>query len=196
MLVYRWFVIVVHRLLWHSFATFAKMDRLRKNPLRSNTRWIRMTYSDKRIFAYHLTKCICEGQLRLTFTNLNGDAYTNARLRDTLTNNGLRTDTNTSKLTDDVFNDFWASQTCHAARYSYILKGKRNAYSLWILFVSKIYFCVNESVFEMVNIHIWAHCDTFHCKQTMCASRVNGKSDRGNASEIQAVWNNRKNWFF
>ena len=77
-----------------------------------------------------------------------------------------------------------------------ILKGKRNAYSLWIIFVSKIYFCVNESGFEMLNIHIWTHCDTFHCKQTMCASRVNGKSDRGNACEIQAVWNNRKNWCF
>ena len=37
---------------------------------------------------------------------------------------------------------------------------------------------------------------TFHCKQTMCVSCVNGKSDRGNASEIQAVCNNRKNWFF
>ena len=49
--------------------------------------------------------------------------------------------------------------------------------------------CVNESVFEMLNIHIWTHCDAFHCKQTMCVSRVNGKSDslRGNASELQAV---------
>ena len=28
------------------------------------------------------------------------------------------------------------------------------------------------------------HCDTFHCKKTMRVPRVNGKSDRGNASEI------------
>ena len=34
--------------------------------------------------------------------------------------------------------------------------------------------CVNESVFEMLNIHIWTHRDTFRCKQTMCVSRVNG----------------------
>ena len=45
--------------------------------------------------------------------------------------------------------------------------------------------CVNESVFEMLNIHILTYCDTFHCKQTMYVSRVNDKSDRGNASEIQ-----------
>ena len=57
--------------------------------------------------------------------------------------------------------------------------------------------CLNESVFEMLSIHIWTHhCETFQYKQTMCMSRVNGKSDRGNASEIQAVCNNRKNWFF
>ena len=68
-----------------------------------------------------------------------------------------------------------------------ILKGKRNAYSFRIIFVSTIYFCVNESVLEMLNIHILTHCDIFYCKQTMCASGVNGKSDRGNASEIQAV---------
>ena len=53
--------------------------------------------------------------------------------------------------------------------------------------------CVNESVFE--NIHIWAHCDTFHCKQTMRVSCVNGKSYRGNANKIQALCNTRKNWF-
>ena len=40
--------------------------------------------------------------------------------------------------------------------------------------------CVNESEFEMLNIHIWTHCDTFHCKQTTCVSRVNWKGDRGN----------------
>ena len=44
----------------------------------------------------------------------------------------------------------------------------------------------------MLNIYIWTYCDTFHIKQTMCVSRVNGKGDRGNASEIQAVCNNRK----
>ena len=32
-------------------------------------------------------------------------------------------------------------------------------YKRYILFV-------NESVFEILNIHIWTHCDTFHCKQT------------------------------
>ena len=53
--------------------------------------------------------------------------------------------------------------------------------------------CVNESVFEMLNIRLSRHCDTFHCKQTMCVSHVNGKSDKGNASEIQAACNNRKN---
>ena len=60
---------------------------------------------------------------------------------------------------------------CHV----YILKGKRNAYSLGMIFVRCID-CVNESVFEMLNIHICTHCDTFNCKQTMCVSRVNGKS--------------------
>ena len=55
---------------------------------------------------------------------------------------------------------------------------------------------VNESVFEMLNIHIWAYCNTFHCKQTICVLHVNGKSDRGNASDIQAVCKNRRNWFF
>ena len=39
--------------------------------------------------------------------------------------------------------------------------------------------CVNEYVFEMLNIHIWTHCDTFHCKKTTCVSHVNGKGDRG-----------------
>ena len=55
---------------------------------------------------------------------------------------------------------------------------------------------ISQSVFEILNIHIWTHCDTFHYIQTMCVSRVNGKRDRGNASEIQPVCNNRKNWFF
>ena len=44
----------------------------------------------------------------------------------------------------------------------------------------------------MLNIHIATHCDTFHYKETMCVSHVNGKSERGNASEIQAVCNSRK----
>ena len=48
----------------------------------------------------------------------------------------------------------------------------------------------------MLNIHIWTHCDTFHYKQIMCMSRVNGKSDRGHTSETTSVSNNRKNWFF
>ena len=43
----------------------------------------------------------------------------------------------------------------------------------------------------MLNIHIRTHCDTFHCKQTRCNSHVNGKRDRGNASEIQAACNNK-----
>ena len=56
--------------------------------------------------------------------------------------------------------------------------------------------CVKESVFEMLNIYIWTHCDTFYCKHTTCVSCVHGKSDRGHASEIHAVCNNGKNWFF
>ena len=56
--------------------------------------------------------------------------------------------------------------------------------------------CVNESLFEMLNIHIWTNCDTFLCKETMCASHVNGKGDRGYERGIQVVLNNRKNWFF
>ena len=56
--------------------------------------------------------------------------------------------------------------------------------------------CVNESVFEMLNIHILTYCDTFHCKQTTRLSCVNGKGDRGNASDMPAVCNNRKSWFF
>ena len=30
----------------------------------------------------------------------------------------------------------------------------------------------------MLNIHIWTHCDTFHCKMTTCVSHVNGEGDR------------------
>ena len=60
----------------------------------------------------------------------------------------------------------------------------------------RCFVCVKESVFEMLNIHIWIHCDTFHCKQTTHVSCIYGKSDRGNASEIHAVCNNRENWFF
>ena len=73
-----------------------------------------------------------------------------------------------------------------------ILKGKRNAYSLWLLFVSKMY-CVNESLFEMLNVHICTNCDSFLCKKTTCVSHVKGKGDRGYKREIQAVLNNRKN---
>ena len=39
--------------------------------------------------------------------------------------------------------------------------------------------CVNESLFEMLNIHICTHCDTFLCKKTTCVRPVNGKGDRG-----------------
>ena len=78
--------------------------------------------------------------------------------------------------------------------FLYILKGKRNAYSLWLLFVSKVYIInfVNESVFGMLNFHICTHCDTFLCKKTTCVSQVNGKGDRGYVREIHAVLNNRK----
>ena len=48
---------------------------------------------------------------------------------------------------------------------------------------------VYESLFEMLNIHIWAHCHTFHCKQTKCVPHVNDY-DRSNESEIKAVYNN------
>ena len=51
----------------------------------------------------------------------------------------------------------------------------------------RCFVCVKESVFEMLNIHIWTHYDTFHWKQTTCVSWVHGKSDIGNASEIHAV---------
>ena len=56
--------------------------------------------------------------------------------------------------------------------------------------------CVNESLFEMSNIHICTHCDTFPCKNTTCVSHVKGKGDRGYEREIQAALNNRKNWYF
>ena len=55
--------------------------------------------------------------------------------------------------------------------------------------------CVNESLFEMLNIHICTHCDTFLCKKTTCVLHVKGKGDRGYEREIQAVLNNRKNWY-
>ena len=77
-----------------------------------------------------------------------------------------------------------------------ILKGNRNAYSLWLLLLSKMQRCincVNESLFQMLNIHICLHCHTFLCKKTTCVSHVNGKGDRGYAREIQTVLNNRKN---
>ena len=55
--------------------------------------------------------------------------------------------------------------------------------------------CVNESLFEMLNIYICTHCDTFLCKKTTCVSHVNGTGDRGGGDEreTQAVSNNRKN---
>ena len=56
--------------------------------------------------------------------------------------------------------------------------------------------CITESLFEMLNIHICTHCDTFLCKKTTCVSHVNGKGYRGYKREIPAVLNNRKNWFF
>ena len=52
--------------------------------------------------------------------------------------------------------------------------------------------CVNESLFEMLNIHICTHYDTFLSKKITCMSHVNGKGDRGYEREIQAVLNNRK----
>ena len=53
--------------------------------------------------------------------------------------------------------------------------------------------CVNESLFEILIIHICTHCDTFLCKETTCVSHVNGKGDRGYERELQAVLNNREN---
>ena len=55
---------------------------------------------------------------------------------------------------------------------------------------------LNESLFEMLSIHIYTHCDTFLCKQTTRVSHVNGKSNRGYEREVQAVLDNIKNWFF
>ena len=55
--------------------------------------------------------------------------------------------------------------------------------------------CETESLFEMLNIHICTRCYTFLCKNTTCVSHVNGKVYRGYEGEIQAVLNNRKNWF-
>ena len=52
--------------------------------------------------------------------------------------------------------------------------------------------CVNEYLFEMLNIHICTHCDTFLCEMITCVSHVNGKGDRGYDRKIQAVLNNRK----
>ena len=54
-------------------------------------------------------------------------------------------------------------------------------------------YCVNESLFKMLNIHIRTHCDTFLCKKTTCVSHVNGKGDRGYERETQAVLKNGKN---
>ena len=56
--------------------------------------------------------------------------------------------------------------------------------------------CVNESLFEISNIHVCTHNETFLCKDTICLSSVNGKGERGYVREIQAVLNCRKNWFF
>ena len=55
--------------------------------------------------------------------------------------------------------------------------------------------CVNEFLFEMLNIHMCTHCDTFLCKEITCLSHVNGKGDRGYERKIQAVLNNGKGWF-
>jgi hypothetical protein len=57
------------------------------------------TYCNKRIFASHR---LCEGYNQdKSLLNLNSDAYTNARLRDTITNNGFRIDTNACVLSDE-----------------------------------------------------------------------------------------------
>ena len=81
-------------------------------------------------------------------------------------------------------------------QYHYTERKKKRIFTLSKYLYQRYIVCVNESVFEMLNIHIWTHCDTFHYKQTMCVLRVNGKSARGNASETTFVCNNRKNWFF
>ena len=76
----------------------------------------------------------------------------------------------------------------------YTEKRKKRIFTLNIICIKDVYIvCVNEYVFEMINIHILIHCDTYHCKQTMCVPRVSSTSDRRNASEIQAVCNNRNN---
>ena len=56
--------------------------------------------------------------------------------------------------------------------------------------------CVNEYLFEMLNIHICTHRDTFLCEKTTCVSHVNVKGDRGYDRIIQAVLNNRKGQIF
>ena len=56
--------------------------------------------------------------------------------------------------------------------------------------------CLNESLFEMLNIHICTHCDTFLCKETTFVSHVNGKGGMGYERKIPAILNNRKNLFF
>ena len=77
-------------------------------------------------------------------------------------------------------------------RYKYTER-KKEMHILFCYLYQRCMNCANESRFEMFNIHICTHCDTFHCKETTCVLHFNGSGDKGNEREIQAVFNNRKN---
>ena len=79
----------------------------------------------------------------------------------------------------------------------YILKGKRNAYSLWIIFVSKIYcsckwtcvWNVKYSISEQIVIHYIANRPNV-CRVWMV------KATEVKQERCKPLCNNRKNWFF
>ena len=53
-------------------------------------------------------------------------------------------------------------------------------------------YCVNESLFEMLNIHMCTHCDTFLCKRPRVYRMLMVKVIGGTNGKIQAVLNNTK----
>jgi hypothetical protein len=93
--------IVPHRI-------FSKMDRSWKNSNEA-TRWLNMICVQKRRLTitneYSLAIFYAKGNQDKSLLHLKSDAYTNARLRDTITNYGFRIDTNACIFPDEKYGD-------------------------------------------------------------------------------------------
>ena len=90
------------------------------------------------------------------------------------------------------FADVLSITTPSFSRYNIYRKEKETHIHFECYLYQRCIICLKESVFEMLKFITLTHRDTFHCKQTMCVSHVNGKSERCNASEMQALCTNRK----